>query len=77
MSNSTPQTPFSASTRPLATWAPGSVSTAELASSSRRQNVYNFNNLNQQDTARLVQRVNLGRQMKSSAQAGTRTTKSV
>ncbi|PSR68597.1 hypothetical protein C8258_08790 [Nocardia sp. MDA0666] len=77
MSNSTSQTPFSASTRPLAMWTPGSVSPTEFKPSSRRQNVYNFNNLNQEDTARLVQRVNLGRRMKTSAQADTRTTKSV
>ncbi len=76
MPNSTPPEAFSASTRPLAAWTPGAASAAGAASRGRRQNIYNFNSMNQQDTARLVQRISLGRQMKNAARAGTQTTKS-
>ncbi|MFD7846334.1 hypothetical protein ACFV4K_25750 [Nocardia sp. NPDC059764] len=72
MSNSPSPSAFSASTRPLSAWTPGAVITAS-STSSRKQKVYNFNNLNQQDTAQLIQRINRGHRMERSAVTSTRT----
>ncbi|GAB0103399.1 hypothetical protein JMUB6875_23720 [Nocardia sp. JMUB6875] len=72
---SNPMTPsaFSASTRPVAAWIPGAASTTGSTPRSGRQKIYNFNNLNQQDTAQLIQRINRGDQMKRSASASKRS----
>ncbi|MFE3191664.1 hypothetical protein ACFXHA_21820 [Nocardia sp. NPDC059240] len=72
MPNSPSPSAFSASTRPLAPWTPGTASPLGSASSGRRQNIYNFNNLDDQ-TASRIKRLNLGRDIRRSAGNATKT----
>ncbi len=57
------------STPPLSAWTPGNPSRSGSAASDRGGRLFNFNNLSQAQTAALVKRQNLGRDLKRSARS--------